>query len=195
MHVFTNGCAKQGKAWYSDGSKLEVDTGNPTRQRAGTSVTCGPLRVTTRTQGPQTSYRAELQGAVIAAALADGGDSITIDNQAVVRCGAHRPHREAADMDYRERLANTYQSKTLALQWIPSHRTIIAKCTQAEREEIRRNDEVDELAKMATSLPLPPASPATKASIILRGTEAPTPAKKWLLNYRRYGVWKGTPEE
>ena len=44
---------------------------------------------------------------------------------------------------------------------------------------------------MATSLPLPPASPATKASIILRGTEAPTPAKKWLLNYRRYGVWRG----
>ena len=52
VHAFTNGCAKQGIAWYSDGSKLEVDTGNGLRQRAGTAVTCGPLRVIAWTQGP-----------------------------------------------------------------------------------------------------------------------------------------------
>ena len=49
VHAFTNGCAKQGTAWYSDGSKLEVDTGKGLRQQACRAVTCRPLHVIGRT--------------------------------------------------------------------------------------------------------------------------------------------------
>ena len=84
--AYTNGQPKQGSDWYSDGSMLTVE-GHTPENRAGAALKCGPLKSILRVQGPQTSYRAELQGAVIFVELADPGDSLALDNQAVVEYG------------------------------------------------------------------------------------------------------------
>ena len=98
--AYTNGKPKQGKEWYSDGSKL-IQGENSEIHRAATALSCGELEVISRVQGPQTSYRAELQGARLFVELAEDGDTLALDNKAVVDYGHVRPHWEASDMDYR----------------------------------------------------------------------------------------------
>ena len=53
--------------------------------------------------------------------LAEDGDTLTLDNKAVVDHGPH-PHREASDTDYRLPLADKLQQKGASLSWIPGHR-------------------------------------------------------------------------
>ena len=188
--AYTNGKPRQGKDWHSDGSKL-VQTEESEIHRAGTALTCGELQIISRVQGPQTSYRAELQGARLFADVAENGDTLTLDNKSVVDYGPVRPHREASDMDYRVPLADKLQSKKAKLRWIPSHREESKATSPEEKEDIRRNNEVDILAKISTQLPLEDKTPVHPHSIVIAGAEAPTPAKKWLNAYRRYGKWTG----
>ena len=74
--------------WYSDGSKL-VQGENSEVHRAATAMLCGELEENTRVQGPQTSYRAELQGARLFVELAADGDTLALDNKAVVEYGPY----------------------------------------------------------------------------------------------------------
>ena len=50
----------------------------------------------TQVPDPQTSYRAELQGARLFAEVTDDGDTLTLDNKSVVDDGPVRPHRDAS---------------------------------------------------------------------------------------------------
>ena len=54
-----------------------------------------------------------------------------------------------------------------------------------------RNNEVDRLAKLATTPPLPLYTPTFLSGISLRGTEAPTLAKKWIAALRPYPTHPG----
>ena len=65
---YTNGKPKEGTAWYSDGSKLEVPSLEGQMDRAGVALSCGPLIIIARVTGPQTSYRGELQGVALVTA-------------------------------------------------------------------------------------------------------------------------------
>ena len=105
--------------------------------RAATALTCGDLEVISRVQGPQTSYRAELQGARLFVELAEDGDTLTLDNKAVVDYGPIRPHREASDMDYRLPLADKLQQKRASLRWIPGHREEAQATSPADKQDIQ----------------------------------------------------------
>ena len=83
-------------------------------------------------------------------------------------------------MDYRVPLADKLQSKKAKLRWVPSHREESKATSPEEKEDIRRNNEVDILAKISTQLPLEDKTPVHPHSIVIAGAEAPTPAKKWL---------------
>ena len=74
--------------WYSDGSKL-VQGENSEVHRATTAMLCEELEENTRVQGPQTSYRAELQGARLFVELAADGDTLALDDKAVVDYGPY----------------------------------------------------------------------------------------------------------
>ena len=100
--AYTNNKARSGSEWHSDGSKLTSRTDHGGYSRAGCSLTCGPLIIIARITGPQTSYRAELQPPAMLTQLRDAGDSLTLDNQAVVRWCQTEPHRECADRDLRD---------------------------------------------------------------------------------------------
>ena len=86
--AYTNGKPKQEKEWYSDGSKLNQGEDSEVH-RAATAMLCGELEEITRVQGPQTSYRAELQGARLFVELAADGDTLALDNKAVVDYGPY----------------------------------------------------------------------------------------------------------
>ena len=62
-------------------------------------------------------------------------------------------------MDLHLTILEETQNKPLRSRWVPSHRDIATAKTKEERIEIKRNDEVDRLAKMATGLPLPEYTP------------------------------------
>ena len=47
------------------------------------------------------------------------------------------------------------------------------------------------MAKLATALPLPLHTPATPPSIFVGGTQAPTPASKWIAAVRPYAKYEG----
>jgi len=106
----TNGKSKEGTAWYSDGSKLEVPSLEGQMDRAGVALSCGPLIIIARVTGPQTSYRGELQGValVTAPSLAEPGDTLTMDNQAVVRWAPDLPTRSVWIWIYDNRLLNIW---------------------------------------------------------------------------------------
>ena len=82
----TNGKPNEGTPWFSDGSKLEVPSLEGEVDRASGALPCGSLIMIAHVAGPQTSYWGELQGAVLVTApnLAEPGDTLTMDNQAVV---------------------------------------------------------------------------------------------------------------
>ena len=94
MVCYTNGKDKTDTTWYSDGSKQN--------NRAGVGIKCGQLEIIARVTGPQTSYRAELQGVAIVSCLVDQEDELVIDTKAVVNYGATTPHRECSDVDLRQ---------------------------------------------------------------------------------------------
>ena len=185
--AYASGQPQQGSDWHSDGSKLTLKGATP-ESRAGAALKCGPLKSISRVQGPQTSYRAELQGAVIFAELVDLGDSLTLDNQAVVGYGPNCPHREASDTDYRLQLAPLIRRKETPLRWIPGHWEEQQAVDQNDLKDIRGHTAVDGLAKQAAKLPMPDCNPAGPHSIVLNGAAAPTPAKKGVSGFRRYGT-------
>ena len=128
--------------------------------------------------GPQDSYRAELQGSVLVTAQARVGDSLTLDNKAVVDYGPRSPDRESADMDLRKQLHTNLADTPIPLIWIAGHQHIRSAHTHQQKADIKRNHEVDALAKKAAGLPLPDIPPQDVSDIHVSGGPAPTPAKK-----------------
>ena len=141
-------------------------------------LTCGPLQVTSRVTRPQTSYRAALQSFAVNSSLASRNHELTYDNKAVVDHAVHPPHMECSDMDLRLTIQEETQNKPLHSRWVPSHRDIAKAKTKEERTDIKRNDEVDRLAKMATGLPLPEYTPTHPGDIAVNAGLAPLLAKK-----------------
>ena len=190
IQCYHNQKARGGTAWHSDGSKLrDPQTGAP---RAGAAATCGPLQIISRVTGPQDSYRAELQGSVMVTAQAHTVDSLTLDNKAVVDYGPRPPDRESADMDLRQEPHTNLASTPIPLIWIAGHQHIRSAHTHQQKTDIRRNHEVDALAKKAAGLPLPDTPPRDVSEIQVGGGPAPTPAKKWILNRRIIPIFAGT---
>ena len=144
-------------------------------------------------QGPRTPdvISAELMGLCVAAHLAAPGSTITLHNQAVVDHGHVEPHREASDMDLRWRVSTTVRGKNIRVRWTPAYRKTSSPRDAREWDDIKRNNEVDRVAKLATSLPLPVHNPTSPSSISLGGTEAPTPASKWIAATRPYETYRG----
>ena len=188
IQCYTNGKQAEGDIWYGDGSKLTQEVGGRTIYKAGGAITCGPLQVITRVTGPQTSYRAKLQSFAVNSALASAHHELTYDNKAVVDHTLHPSHRECSDMDLRLTIMEETQNKPLRLRWVPSHRDIGKAKTKEERTEIKHNDEVDRLAKMATGLLLPGYTPTHPGDIAVNGG----PAKKWVIERRHYDLFSGT---
>ena len=60
-----------------------------------------------------------------------------------------------------------------------------------EHKQIRRNGEVDPLAKMATRLHVPDYDPQHSEDIAICGGPTPTPARKWILQRRRVTTFDG----
>ena len=152
----------------------------------------GQLEIIARVAGPPTSCRAELQGAAIVCYLACQGDELVIDNQAVVEYWWVPPHRECSDSNLRKVIKVHQAEKRLRLQWIPFHRTIKHYHTAQENRDIECNDAVDKLAKTATQLPLRESPEGGVDSIMICNGVAPTPAKKWIMEYRHEATWGGT---
>ena len=100
--------------------------------------------------------------------------------------GPQPPHRQASDIDLRKMAAYVIHQKSIAVRWIPGHRQLSDTRDAQQRVDILRNNEVDRLAKLATTLPLPLNAPTSPSSISLGGTKAPTLAKKWIAALRPY---------
>ena len=188
---YSNKQPPTGTSLYSDGSLQTVQIAGSEYQAAGAAVTKGPLRILASVAGPQQSYRAEMYGAAIGAAIASDGDTQYIDNMAVTKCAHRRPTHECSDADIRHKVCDQVQHKRVAAEWIPSHRLETEARNAQEREQIRRNGEVDLLAKMATRLPLPDYDPQRPKDIAMCGGPAPTPARKWILQRRRVVTFDG----
>ena len=187
--VYTNETPPVGNSWHSDGRKLLVTPdcqGSPQGSRAGMALTCGPFQCIARVHGPQTSYRAELMGLSVVAHLVAPGSTITLDNQAVVVHGPLEHQREASDIHLRSRVSGTLREKNIRVRWIPGHRKSSSARNAQELDDIKRNNEVDLLAKLAMSLPLPIHNPTGPSSISVGGTEALTPGSKWIATTRPY---------
>ena len=94
-------------------------------------------------------------------------------------------------MDLRWRVSATLHGKNIRVRLIPGHRKTSSARDAQELDDIKRNNEVDRLAKLATSLPLPLHNPTGPSSISVGGTEAPTPASKWIAAPRPYQTSRG----
>ena len=105
------------------------------------------------------------------------------------------PHREVSDIDLREMAARVIHQKPIAVRWIPGHRQLSDARDAHQHTNIMRNNEVDRLAKLATTLPLPIFTPTSPASISVGGTKAPTPAKKWIAALPPYPTHLGAHRE
>ena len=95
-----------------------------------------------------------MYGAAISVAIASDIDTKYINNMAVTKCAHPRPTHECSDADIRHKVYDQMQDKPVAAEWIASHRLEIEARHAHEREQIRRNGELDLLAKIATRLPL-----------------------------------------
>ena len=124
--------------------------------------------------------------------LADHEDELVIDNKAVVDYGATTPHRECSDVDLRRIIEKHQRAKQLRWRWIPSHRVIKQYHTQKEKKDIKHNDVVHRLTKLAAKVPLLEAHLGTVDSITICNGFTPTPAKKWIIEYRNEVKWVGT---
>ena len=165
----TNDKARSGSEWHSDGSKLICRTDHGDYSRAGCSRTCGPLIVIARITGPQTSYRAELQPRAMLTQLRNADDTLTLDNQAVVRWCQTEPRRECAHRDLRDFIYSHTQGNPIPMRWIPGHQELTQACTKQDREDIRRNNEVDRWAKNAAGLSLPNVDPNDVSHVVIGG--------------------------
>ena len=123
---------------------------------------------------------------------AQPGDSLTLDNKAVADYGPLPLERECADMDLQHQLHANLTDTPIPLFSIAGYQHIRSAHTQQQKADIKRNHEVDALAKMVAGLPLPDIAPKDVAEIHVGGGLAPTPAKKWILNRRLWPVFKGT---
>ena len=65
-------------------------------------------------------------------------------------------HRECSDADLRQIIETHQGAKQLRWRWIPSHR-VIKRCHAEKKKDIKHNDVVDRLPKLAAKLPLPEA--------------------------------------
>ena len=81
--------------------------------------------------------------------------------------------------------------KKIQVRWIPGHREASSARDARELDDIRWNNEVGRLAKLATFLLLPLHNPTGPFSISVGGTEAPTLASKWIAATRPYQKYKG----
>ena len=81
------------------------------------------------------------------------GDSLTLDNKAVVDYGPLPPERECADMDLRHQLHAYLTYMLIPLFRIAGHQHIRSAHTQQQKADIKRNHEVDALAEMAAGYP------------------------------------------
>ena len=187
---YSNEQPPTGTSLYSDGSLQTVEIAGSVYQAAGAAVTKGPLRILAQVAGPQQSCRAEMYGAAIGAAIASDGDTQYIDNMAVTKCAHRRPTHECSDADIRHKVCDQVQQR-VAVEWMPSHRLETEARNAQEREQIRRNGEVDLLAKMATRLPVPDYDPRRPEDIAMCGGPAPTPARKWILQRRSVVTFNG----
>ena len=79
--------------------------------------------------------------------------------------GPVEPHRVASDIDLRSQVSATLREKNIRVRWIPRHRKTSSARDAQELDDIKRNNEVDLLAKLATSLPLPIHNPTGPSSI------------------------------
>ena len=104
---------------------------------------------------------------------------------------AHTADPRTNDADIRHKVCDQVQHKRVAAELIPSHRLETEACNAQEREQIRRNGEVDLLSKMATCLPVPDYDPRRPDDIAMCGGPAPTPARKWILQRRRFVTFDG----
>ena len=123
--------------------------------------------------GSQTSYETEIQNFAVNSALASANREQTYDNKAAADHALHLPHRECSDMDLRLTIQEGIKNKPLRSRWVPSHGDIAKAKAKEERTEIKRNDEVERLAKMATGLPLPEYTPTHPGDIAVNGGPAP----------------------
>ena len=126
----------------------------------------GPLQVITRVTGLQTSHREELQ---IFQSMDSANQELIYDNKAVVDHTLQPPHRECSDMNLRLTIQEETVNKPLQFRWVPSHTDMAKAKTKEEAMEIKRNDEVDRLAKIATGLPLPEYMPTYWGDIAVKG--------------------------
>ena len=101
--------------------------------------------------------------------LRDAGDTLTLDNQAVVRWCQTEPHRECADRDLRDFIYTHTQGNPIPMRWIPAHRKLTQASTKQDREDIRRNNEVERWAKKAAGLPLPDIDPTDVSHVVIGG--------------------------
>ena len=135
--------------------------------------------------------RAEMYGAAIGAAIASNGDTQYIDNMAITKCAHRQPTHKCSDADIRHKVCDQVQHKRVAAEWIANHCLESEAPNAQEREQTRRNGEVELLAKMATRLPVPEYDPRRPEDIAICGGPTPTPARKWILQWRRVVTFYG----
>ena len=105
--------------------------------------------------------------------------------------GASPIYREAFDADLRVPLSNIHNTKIIKVRWIPRHCHKKEAKSPKDLHDIQGNNRLDVLAKLGTTLPLPIYTTDSPTGMCLQGTEAPTPAKKWIGPVRAYGVFPG----
>ena len=100
--------------WYTDGSLL--------KERAGTGVVNGKLRIKARTPGLQTIYRAEMYGVWIVATLAQPGDTVVLDSRAVTKAVIYPPHLQSSDYDLHQASYTLFSAKQLTIRLARGHK-------------------------------------------------------------------------
>ena len=95
-------------------------------------------------------------------------------------------------MDLQQQLHTNLADTPIPLLLIAGHQHICSAHTHQQKTDIRRNHELDALAKKAAGLPLPDIPPKDVSEIHVGGGPAPTPAKKWILSRRIRPVFTGT---
>ena len=69
------------------------------------------------------------------------GDSLTLDNKAVVECGPLKPVRGCANMDLQHRMHHNLSTVPILVNWIAGHQTIRSSHIAQQKADIRRNHE------------------------------------------------------
>ena len=95
-------------------------------------------------------------------------------------------------MDLQLTIQEDTLNKPLRSRRVSSHKDIAKAKTKEERMEIKRNNEVYHLAKIATHLPLLDYASTHPSDIAVKGCPAPTLAKKWVIERRHYDLFLGT---